>query len=63
MNKENASKLWKIIQEAGGQKLKSIKIVPAHFESLEPIDDIRATASYRKEIIPELLKRAINGVI
>ena len=58
-----AQRLKLLEKEAVGQKLKSIKIVPAHFESLEPIDDIRATASYRKEIIPELLKRAINGVI
>jgi len=58
-----AQRLKLLEQEAVGQKLKSVKIVPAHFESLEPIDDIRATASYRKEIIPELLKRAINGVI
>jgi len=50
-------------QEAVGQKLKSIEIIPAHFESLEPIDDIRATADYRKNVVPELLLRAIKGVI
>ena len=32
-------------------------------ELLEPIDDIRATASYRNDVVPELVKRAINGVV
>ena len=58
-----AQRLRLLEQEAVGQKLKSIKILPAHFESLEPIDDIRATADYRKKVVPELLLRAIKGVI
>jgi CO/xanthine dehydrogenase FAD-binding subunit len=43
--------------------LNLIEIRPVHFESLEPIDDIRATADYRKKVVPELLLRAIKGVI
>ena len=58
-----AQRLRLLEQEAVGQKLKSIEIIPAHFESLEPIDDIRATADYRKKVVPELLLRAIKGVI
>ena len=50
-------------QEAVGQKIQSLEINSKHIESLEPIDDIRSTAEYRKKVIPELLKRAINGVV
>jgi CO/xanthine dehydrogenase FAD-binding subunit len=34
------------------------EIVPAHLEALNPIDDIRATADYRREAALELLRRA-----
>ena len=58
-----AKRLRLLEEEAVGQKLKSLEIHSKHIESLEPIDDIRATASYRKKVVPELLKRALDGVV
>ena len=58
-----AKRLKLLERDAVGQKLNSLEIHPKYIESLEPIDDIRATASYRKDVIPELVKRSINGVL
>jgi len=58
-----AKRLRLLEKEAVGQKIKSIIIEPKHIGSLKPIDDIRATANYRANIIPELLTRAINGIV
>ena len=58
-----AKRLRLLEEEAVGQKLNSLEIHSKHIESLEPIDDIRATASYRKKVVPELLKRALDGVV
>ena len=49
-----AKRLRLLEKEAVGQKIKSIRIEPKHINSLKPIDDIRATANYRANIIPEL---------
>ena len=58
-----AQRLRLLEQEAVGQKLNSIEILPKHLELLEPIDDIRASADYRKKVVPELIQRAIKGVL
>ena len=58
-----AKRLRLLEKEAVGQKIESIRIEPKHIDSLKPIDDIRATANYRANTIPELLTRAINGVV
>jgi len=58
-----AKRLRLLEKEAVGQKLKSIRIEPKHINSLKPIDDIRATANYRANIIPELLTRVVKGVV
>ena len=57
-----AKRLRLLEEDVVGQKLNSIEIQPRHLESLQPIDDIRASASFRKIVTPELLKRAIQGV-
>jgi len=57
-----AKRLRLLEKEAVGQKLKYLEIHPKHTESLKPIDDIRATSAYRKKVVPELLKRALDGV-
>jgi len=58
-----AKRLRLLEKDAVGQKIKSIKIEPEHINSLKPIDDIRATAEYRNSVVPELLTRAIKGVV
>lgn len=58
-----AKRLRLLEKEAVGQKITSIKIEQKHIDSLKPINDIRATADYRYNIIPELLIRAIKGVV
>ena len=50
-------------KEAKGQKLQDLEINPLHLEKLEPIDDIRGTAAYRNAVIPELVMRAVKGVL
>jgi CO/xanthine dehydrogenase FAD-binding subunit len=35
----------------------------AHFASLSPIDDVRATAVYRQEAAQTLLRRALNECV
>lgn len=37
------------------------QITPAALDALSPIDDIRATAAYRREAAAELLRRAVLG--
>ena len=58
-----AKRLRLLEKEAVGRNIKSIKILPKYLELLEPIDDVRATAIYRKKVVPELVQRAIKGVI
>lgn len=36
------------------------RVAPAHFESLNPIDDIRANAAYRREAAEVLVRRALT---
>ena len=43
--------------------MQDLEIKPLHLENLEPIDDIRGTAAYRNAVIPELVMRAVNGVL
>ncbi len=42
--------------------MQDLEIKSLHFENLEPIDDIRGTASYRNAVISELVMRAVKGV-
>ena len=58
-----AQRLRLLEKECVGQRLKSIEIHPKHLELLDPIDDVRASANYRNAVVPELLKRAITGVV
>ena len=50
-------------KEAQGQKLKDLEIKPAYLDTLEPIDDVRGSAAYRNAVIPELVLRAVKGVV
>ena len=58
-----SKRLYLLEKEAKGQKLQDLEIKPLHIENLEPIDDIRGTAAYRNAVIPELVMRAIKGVL
>ena len=58
-----SQRLYLLEKEAKGQKLQDLEIKPLHIENLEPIDDIRGTAAYRNAVIPELVMRAIKGVL
>ena len=58
-----AKRLRLLEKECVGQRFKSIEIHPKHLELLDPIDDVRASANYRNAVVPELLKRAITGVV
>ena len=58
-----SQRLYLLEKEAKGQKLQDLEIKPLHLENLEPIDDIRGTAAYRNAVIPELVTRAIKGVL
>ena len=57
-----AKRLRILENDVVGQKLNTIEIQPRYLESLQPIGDIRASATFRKTVTPELLKRAIPGV-
>ena len=57
-----AKRLRMLEKEAVGQELNSLEIQTRHLESLQPIDDIRASASFRKTVVSELLQRAVKGV-
>ena len=43
--------------------MKDLEVKSLHFETLEPIDDVRGTAAYRNAVIPELVMRAVKGVL
>ena len=58
-----SQRLYLLEKEAKGQKLQDLEIKPLHLENLEPIDDVRGTAAYRNAVIPELVMRAIKGVL
>ena len=58
-----SQRLYLLEKEAKGQKLHELKIKQLHLENLEPIDDIRGTAAYRNAVIPELIMRAVKGVL
>ncbi|MBC8259152.1 MAG: FAD binding domain-containing protein [SAR324 cluster bacterium] len=58
-----AQRLKLLEEECKGQKINDIEIQSRHLEQLEPIDDVRASAAYRISVIPELLGRAIKGII
>ena len=58
-----SQRLYLLEKEAKGQKLQDLEIKPLHLENLEPIDDIRGTAAYRNAVIPELVMRAVKGVL
>nr|MCS5553069.1 FAD binding domain-containing protein [SAR324 cluster bacterium] len=58
-----SQRLYLLENEAKGQKLQDLEIKPLHLENLEPIDDIRGTAAYRNAVIPELVMRAVKGVL
>ena len=58
-----SQRLYLLEKEAKGQKLQDLEIKPLHLENLEPIDDVRGTAAYRNAVIPELVMRAVKGVL
>ncbi len=39
----------------------SSRVMPEHLASLDPIDDVRATAAYRREAALELVRRALDA--
>ena len=58
-----SQRLYLLEEESKGQKLQDLEINPLHFENLEPINDVRGTAAYRNAVIPELVMRAVKGVL
>ena len=58
-----SKRLYLFEKESKGQKLQDLEIKPLHLENLEPIDDVRGTAAYRNAAIPELVMRAVKGVL
>lgn len=38
-------------------------VEPAHFDHLSPLDDVRASAAYRREAAAELVRRALAGCL
>ena len=38
-------------------------VQPAHLEHLQPIDDVRGTAAYRRDAALELVRRALRTVL
>ena len=53
-----AQRLRKLEQDALGKLPFEMDITEQHLKSLAPIDDIRASAQYRDEVVRELLQRA-----
>tara|TARA_B100000945_G_scaffold237406_1_gene193444 strand:+ start:436 stop:1260 length:825 start_codon:yes stop_codon:yes gene_type:complete len=60
---EVTKRLHQLEKDAKGQRLRDLEIKPLYLEKLEPIDDIRGTASFRKAVISELVTRAVKGVL
>ena len=58
-----SKRLYLLEKEANGQNLQDLEIKPLHLENLDPIDDVRGTAAYRNAVIPELVLRAVKGVL
>ena len=58
-----SKRLYLLEKESKGQNLQNLEINPLHLENLEPIDDVRGTAAYRTAVTPELVMRAVKGVL
>ena len=56
---EVACRLRKLEEYCLGIKINEIQITTENLEGLAPIDDIRAVADYRMEVVVELIQRAI----
>jgi len=54
-----ARRLTALEQEMLGKPVSELTVTPEHCAGLSPIDDVRARASYRDEVVPTLVKRAI----
>ena len=57
---EKAIRLERLEDHCMGKKMDEIQISPDQLEELSPIDDIRAKAGYRMEVVSELIQRAIR---
>jgi len=54
-----AKRLKLLEQEMLGKSIVELRVTPEHCASLSPIDDVRARANYRGDVVPTLVQRAI----
>ncbi len=57
---DKALRLKTLESDYEGKKMDEILIKDGHLEELSPIDDIRAGASFRMDVVSELIQRAIQ---
>ncbi|MGA1598682.1 MAG: FAD binding domain-containing protein [bacterium] len=55
-----ARRLHALEAEAQGQPLGDLQVQPRHLQELSPIDDVRASAAYRSEVVIDLIQRALD---
>ena len=61
-----AKRLHQLEQELIGQKLSPDlcnSVAPHHISDLSPIDDVRASAAYRRDSSLELVKRSVTALV
>jgi CO/xanthine dehydrogenase FAD-binding subunit len=54
-----AKRLSQLEQDMLGKSVAELRVTPEHCVGLSPINDVRARASYRNEVVPILVQRAI----
>ena len=57
---DKSIRLEKLEKECEGKRMDQIRIRTEHLENLSPIDDIRAKADFRLEVVSELILRAVR---
>ena len=57
---EKSIRREKLEKECEGKRMDQIRIRTEHLENLSPIDDIRAKADFRLEVVSELILRAVR---
>ena len=53
----------KLEKECEGKRMDQIQIRTEHLENLSPIDDIRAKADFRLDVVSELILRAVRQTL
>jgi len=60
LSKDKSIRLEKLEKECEGKRMDQIRIRTGHLENLSPIDDIRAKADFRLDVVSELILRAVR---